>query len=144
MIGALAADQLRARGVTTHAVVRKRNLECRFHGLGAGVGEEHMVQPRRGDLDDGVRQLERERMAHLERWGVVHGLELVRDGFHDLRAAMARVDAPQPRDPVQDLAPLGRPVVHPRGPGQDPRLRFELAIGRKRHPMRFELVAGGG
>ncbi len=81
-------------------------------------------------------------MSHLERWRVVHRLQLMRDGFNDFRAAVSCVDTPQARDGVEYLSAFRGPVVHSGGSGEDAGLGLELAVGRERHPVRLEI--GGG
>ena len=81
-------------------------------------------------------------MTHLEGWGVVQRFELPGDGFRDLAASVSGVYAPESGDSVEDLATVGRPVVHAARLGEQTRLRLELAVGREGHPIGFELTAG--
>ena len=141
VIAALAADQPRARAFAADAVIGQRDLERGVDRLGAGVGEEHVVEPLRQPAHDLVRELERAGMSHLERRRVVHLGDLPADRLGDLLAAVAGVDAPEAGHAVEDLAPVGRPVVHAGRLGEQPRLRLELAIGRERHPEGFEVGA---
>ena len=64
------------------------------------------------ELDEPLGQLERLRVAHLERRREVHLGRLLGDRLDDLRPAVAGVDAPQAGDAVEDLAAVRRPVVH--------------------------------
>jgi hypothetical protein len=66
VIRTLPADEPRARALAAHAMEGERDLERRVHGLGARVGEEHVIEPRRGDLHERVRELERHRVRHLK------------------------------------------------------------------------------
>src|SRR5882724_9537999 len=103
-----------------------------------------MVETLRGDLDERVRELERGRMPHLERRSVVHRLELVRNSFCDLAAAVSCVYTPEAGYGVENLAAIRSPVIHPRGFVQKPRLGLELPVRGERHPMGFEFGLGLG
>ena len=112
--------------------------------FGTRVHEEHMVHAGGGDLLHLVGEVEGLRMAHLEGRREIHLLQRARHGLADLLAAVAGIHAPQAGDAVEDLATIGRPVVHALGVGKDARLGLEMAVGRERHPVRFELLAGQG
>jgi hypothetical protein len=66
-----------------------------------------MLETFRCDPHDGVRELERGGVAHLERRRVVHHLELFGDGARDFLAAVTGVDAPQAGGAVENLPPSG-------------------------------------
>ena len=83
-------------------------------------------------------ELERGRVAHLERRRVVHDFELPRDRLGDLAAAVTGVHAPQARGAVEDLPAVRRLVVHARRARQHARLGLELAVRRERHPVGVE------
>ena len=142
VVAALAADQAGAGAFAAHAVVSQRNLERGVHRLRARIGEEHVVEARRGQPDDGVGQLKGRRVSHLEGWRVFHGRDLLRDRGGDFGPAMAGVHAPQAGNAVQDAPTVGGPVVHALGAGQQAGRRLELAIGREGHPEGLELVGG--
>ena len=144
VVTALAADEAGARAFATRAVIGEGDLERGVHRLGTRVGEEHVVEPGGQPAHDLVRELERSRVAHLERRGVVHLGDLAAHGLRDLRAPVTGIDAPQAGHAVEHLATVGRPVVHAGGPGQQPRVRLELAIGGERHPERLERGAVDG
>jgi hypothetical protein len=57
-------------------------------------------------------------------------------GGHDFVAAMARVDASQPRRAVDDAPPIGRRIVHPLRARQQTWRAFESAVPRQGHPER--------
>jgi hypothetical protein len=139
VIGALAADQPGARSLAAHAVERHRDLERGVDRLGARVGEEGMIESARGDLHQLVRELERGRMRHLEGGCEVECLELARNCLSDLTTAVSGVHAPQPRNGVEDLPALRRPVVHAARPREQPWCRLELAVGGERKPERLEV-----
>src|SRR5207253_3672020 len=86
------------------------------------------------------------RVSHLEGRRVLHGLELARDRLDDLPPAVTGVHAPQSRHRIEDLTPLGRPVVHAARLREQSRLRLELTVGGEGHPERFEFGSahGGG
>ena len=76
VVAALAADQARARAFAAHAVVGERDLQRRVDRLGAGVGEEHVIEALGRDLHQLIGECERARVRHLERRRVVQRLEL--------------------------------------------------------------------
>ena len=143
MITALAANELRARGFASDAVVSERDLQRGIDGFGAGVREEHVIEARRRDLYHGIGQCEGRRVPNLEGRRVVHRLELRGNRLRDLFAAVSGVNTPEAGDTVQNLAAFRGPVVHAAGLRQDAGLRLELAVGGERHPVGFEVAAGG-
>ena len=90
VVAALAADQPRARSLAPHAVPRERDLERGVDRFGSGIREEDVIDSRRQPPHDLVRQLEGCRVAHLERWRVIHRGDLAADGVRDLLAARDR------------------------------------------------------
>jgi len=76
VITALAADELRACGFASDAVVSQCDLQRSVDGLGARVREEHVIETRRRDLDHGVGEREGRWVPHLEGRCVVHCFEL--------------------------------------------------------------------
>ena len=120
---------------------RDGDLEGGVDRLGAGVGEEGMIEPARGDLYQLVRELERGRMCHLERRREIERLELSGNRLSDLAPSVAGVDAPEPRDAIEDLPAIDRPVVHAARPRQQPGLCLELPVGGEGQPQRFEIGA---
>ncbi len=144
VIAALAADQAAARALAAHAVVRDRDLERGVHGLRSRVREEHTVEALGRDLDERARELERDRVPHLERRGVIHLRDLLRDRLGDFPAAVAGVDAPQARRGVEHLAAFRGPVVEALGAGEQARVRLELPVRGERHPERIEVERANG
>jgi hypothetical protein len=120
---------------------RDGDLECGVDRLGARVGEEGVIEPARGDPHQLVRELERGRMPHLERRREVERLELACYRLSDLAPSVPGVDAPQPRHGVENLAPLGGPVLHAARAREQPRCRLELPVRGERHPQRFQVAA---
>ena len=144
MVTALATDQARARGFALEALVLQGDLERGVHGLGTGVHEEHVVHAGRRDLLDRIGQFKRLRMAHVEGRGEVQRLQGFGHRAGDFRATMSGIDAPQAGHAIEDLAAVVGPEVHALGARQDAGLRLELAIGRKWHPVGFEVLAVHG
>ena len=144
VIALFASDQAHARGVAAGALIGDGDLERRVHGFRAGVGEKYPVHARRRYLGEPGREFEGERMAHLERRRELHGAQLAPHRVGDLAPAVTGVHAPQPRDPIEHLATVRGPVMHPFGPRQQPRIRLELPIGGERHPECIERVARRG
>ncbi len=103
-----------------------------------------MVDAPGRDGDDRVRELEGDRVAHLERRRVVHDRDLLRHRLGDLAPTVAGVDAPEPGDAVEHLAAVRGPVVHALGAREQARRGLELAICGERHPERLEGRAVGG
>ena len=89
----------------------------------------------RGEL---LRELERERMAHLERRRVVHDARLFADRRGDLFAAMAGVHAPESGRAVKNLSAVGGGVVHILRGDEQARRALEGAVRREGHPELFE------
>src|SRR6187399_1029461 len=81
VIAALASDQPRLRRVAICPMKGERNLERRLHRLGPRVGEEHVVEARRSDIDEFRRALEGPRMTHLERAGEIELADLLADSL---------------------------------------------------------------
>ena len=103
VIAALAADQAEARALADGALIGERDLEGGLDRLGAGIGEEDVVDAGRHVGDQPRGQLEDLGMAHLEGRRVVELARLVGDRLDDLRPAVAGIDAPQAGGAVEDL-----------------------------------------
>ena len=95
-----------------------------------------------GAYKDARGQLERRRMAHVERRGIIHLGDLARDRFRDLLAAMAAIHAPEARRGVEHLAALDGGVVHAFRLHEQARLRLERAVRGEGHEEGFEIVRG--
>ena len=67
VVALLAADQARLARLALGAPVGARHLERCVGRFRAGAGEKHPVQPGRHVPDDAIGQLERQRVAELER-----------------------------------------------------------------------------
>ena len=140
VIAALAPDKAGLRALAPHVVIAERDLERGVRRLRARVGEEHMVEIARREVDQPVGELEGGRMAKLEGRREVHALGLRLDRRHDRLVPVARVAAPEPGRAVQDLAAARRVVVHALGARHQARLLLVAPVRRKRHPEGFEIV----
>ena len=140
VIAALAADQAEARALADGALIGERDLEAGLDRLGAGIGEEDVVDAGRHVGDQARRQLEALGMADLEGRRVVELADLIGDRLDDLRPAVAGIDAPQAGGAVQHLAAVGGAVIHALRGDQHARRLLELPVGRERHPEGFEIV----
>ena len=96
VIAALAADQPGLCSIALGPVIGERDLERGLDRFGARVGEEHMVEARRRDIDELRGTFERACVAHLEGSGEIELANLLADGLDDPRPAMSGVNAPQP------------------------------------------------
>ena len=67
VIAALAADQARPRPLSDGALIGERDLQRGVDRFRAGIGEEDAVEPLRRDLGEPLGEIERQRMAHVER-----------------------------------------------------------------------------
>ena len=139
VIAARAADEHGALRRPGRAVIGKRDLQRRIHRFGTRIGEEHMVQIARQQRRNPRRQLELERMPHLERRRIVHAFRLALDRLDDLAPPVAGVDAPEPCRGVEDPPPVGGSVVHPFRRYEKPWRRLELPVRRERHPQCVEI-----
>mmetsp|Transcript_6064 Transcript_6064/g.24216 ORF Transcript_6064/g.24216 Transcript_6064/m.24216 type:complete len:373 (+) Transcript_6064:1199-2317(+) len=139
VVAALAADEPGAARLAAHAVVGDGHLQGGLDRLGAGVGEEHAVQPGRSDGCQPFGQLEGLGVGHLEGRRKVQLGRLLLDGLHDAGPVVAGIDAPQAGDAVQHLAALVVAKEHAVGLSQQPRRLLELAVGRERHPVGIQL-----
>ena len=91
------------------------------------------------DLGEPLGEIERQRMAHVERGREVEVRQLPLDGGGDLAAAVAGIDAPEAGRAVDHLAAVDGGVVHALGGSEQPRRFLELPVGRERHPERIGL-----
>ena len=139
VIAALAADQAGARRLAGGALIGERDLQRGVDRFRTRIGEEDAVEALRRDLGQPLGEVERQRMAHLERRREVEGHQLPLDRCGDLPAAVAGIDAPQARRAVDHLAAVDGRVVHALGGGEQARRGLELPVGRERHPERIGL-----
>lgn len=135
MIGALAADEARARAGAGKLVISERELQCRVDRLGAGVGEEDAVEIAWRQRGQTRGQREGGGVPHLERRRIVEAPDLAGDSLDNRLPAMAGVATPQPRHGVEQFAAVRRVVVHALGPIDEPWPPLEGAIGGEREPI---------
>jgi hypothetical protein len=100
VVAALAPDEPRPAPLAARPVVGERDLERAVHRLGAGVGEEDVLEPVGREVAHPARELEGLRMPHLEGGRIVELGHLALHGLGDLRPRVARVAAPQTRGAV--------------------------------------------
>ena len=111
--------------------------------LGAGTGEEHVIELARHQVGDLLGQLERQWMAVLEARRIVEGAELLGHGLLNFLARVTGAAGPQTGQAVVDLAALvvGQPVAL--GRYDQARVALEVAVGGERHPVRIQLELAG-
>ena len=90
VIALFAADQAGALALAAGAVIGQRDLERGIHRLGAGIGEEHVVEWLRRNRGQAFGQHEGQRMAHLEGRREIQRGDLLADRLHDARCAHGR------------------------------------------------------
>ncbi|MND80119.1 hypothetical protein D3C80_718830 [compost metagenome] len=106
VVTALAADQPGAGALTAGPLPGQRYLERSVDGFRAGVGIEDVAEALGGYLHQLVGQLERQRVAHLERGGEIEVGDLLGDRLGNLAPTMARVATPEPGSAIQYLAAI--------------------------------------
>ena len=139
VIAALAADQSRACRLTGGALIGERDLQRGVDRFRTRIGEEDAIEAFRRNRGKPLGEIERQRMAHLERGREVELHQLLFDGSRDLAAAVAGVDAPEAGRAVDHLAAVDGGVVHALGGSEHARCGLELPVGRERHPERVGL-----
>ncbi|MCY1238942.1 hypothetical protein D9M72_517030 [compost metagenome] len=142
VIAALAADQAEARAVALGAVVGERDLQRRIDRFRTGVGIENMVHAFGRDIHQAICELEGLGVAELEGRRIVELARLLADRLGDLRATMARVDAPQTCRSVQNRPTVMGRVVHVLGADEQARFLLELPVGGERHPEGAQIIRG--
>ena len=140
VIAALAADEAGARALAPGLVVGERDLQRRVDRLGAGIGEERVVEIARRQQREPRGQLEHLGMAVLEGRRVVELGRHLLDGLDDRLAAVAGVHAEQARGGVDHLGAVRLEVMHALGAGEQARALLEGAVGGERHPIGLELI----
>ncbi|MNF83241.1 hypothetical protein D3C84_655610 [compost metagenome] len=138
-----AADELGLGRLAFQAPVGLGHLHRGVGALGAGTGEEHVVELARHQVGDLLGQLEGQRVAVLEARRVVEGAELPGHRLLDFLARVTGAAGPQAGQAVVDLAALvvGQPAAF--GRDDQPWVALELAVGGKRHPVGIQLELAG-
>ena len=144
VVAALAANQAGTLAFAAGAVIGQGDLQGGVDGLGTRVGEEDTVQALRHEAGHGGGGFEGQRVAQLEARGVVHDAGLAGNRIDDFLAAVAGVHAPQAGRAVQDLATVGRRVVHAFRCRQHAGMRLELFVGSEGHPEMGQVGQLGG
>jgi len=147
VIAARAADESNTLRLALRLPIGERDLERRIDRLRSRVAEEHAVDLLGQHPRELLRELEGERMSHLERRRVVHDAGLFADGRGDRFAAMAGVHAPEAGGAVEDLSAVSGGIVHVFRGDEHARRALERAVRGKGHPQLFERrqrADGGG
>ena len=136
-------DETSLGGLAFEAPVGLGHLHRGVGALGAGAGEEHVVEVARHQVGDLLGQFERQRMAELEAWRIVEGTELLGHGLLDFLARVAGAAGPQAGQAVVDLAALiiDQPTAF--STHDQTRVALEVAVGGERHPVRIQLELAG-
>ncbi len=106
------------------APILKGHLERHFHRGGATVGEEHMVETRRREIDQSLGEANRGGVRSAEQRAMGHAVELLANGGVDPRVAMAMDIAPQAAHAIEIFAPLDVDERRALGSLDDQRLVF--------------------
>ena len=108
--------------------VLKRDLERRLDGGRAVVGEEHVIEAARRDLDQPPRERRDTRMRRAEQRRVREAAELIGDRRVDRRHAMAEQVAPERRRAVEQAPAAIIDQVVSVGIDHDERLGREVLL----------------
>src|SRR5262245_7092949 len=99
-----------------------------------------MIEIAGSELSDTRRERERLRMRELKRWREIHFAGLLADRFHDRRAIVTRIDAPETCGAIEHFVTVRRRVVHVLRAHDETRTFLERAVRSERNPERFEIV----
>ena len=121
VITPLAPDETGARSLAYGPLISERHFQGRFDGLGSGAREEDAIEAGGRDGGKPLREIESDRMAHLERRREIERAQLAFDRLDDLSTPMPRIDAPKPSRAVKDGSAVGGGVVHALGRHQHAR-----------------------
>lgn len=142
VIAFFAPDDPCACALADGALVGDGDFQSSIDRFRARAGEEDPVElgvsPAWRGCGELRGEVEGDRMAHLERRGIVEGGKLPLDRLGDLPAAVTGVAAPEPGRPVQHPVSIDVGVVHSLRRGQEARRGLELPVRRERHPEIFE------
>ena len=116
-------------------------------GLGAGIGEERVIEIGRSEFREFGRELDRRLYGALEKTVVVGQFgHLARCGFAQLPAAIAEVHAPQPGESVEHPVAVGVPDISAFAADQDARALLRqrgVVVERVQVMRRVELLQAG-
>ena len=125
---------------SARALVLEAHLDRDLDRHRARVGEEHVLEPRRRDLDEGAGQVDRGRVGEAAEHHVAHGAELVADRRVEDGMGVPVHGRPPRRHAVHQLPPVGEAQPHPLG-GDDRKRRHERGHRRVRVPYPPPVVA---
>ena len=140
VVALLPADETRTDPFAAQPVVAHRHLHHRVDRLRAGVGEEDVVETLGREGGHALRDLEGERVSGGERGGEIELAGLLPDCVDDPRPAVARIHAPERRETVEHLAPVGELVVHVLRADDHLGRRLEARIVGVGHPEVLEAL----
>ena len=109
MIGLGAADEANAARFAARAVIAARDLQRGINGLGTGIGEEDMVEPRRRDIAQAGRPARTRPDGSSGTKRRSRARRLCLDRLDNAPLSVAGIDTPQPRHARRECA--GRPDV---------------------------------
>ena len=122
VIGVVAADDHLLLGLSLAGPVVPHHPQHCVVALGAGAGEEDVVEMGWRHLGQQGRQLDHRRMRGLEEEVVVRELlHLAGGGIHQLLPAITHVDAPEARHAIEDALALRVFQIDAAGLGNDAR-----------------------
>ena len=139
VVGLLPPDQHAALPLAPGLMIGQRDLQRGIDGLGAGIGEEDVIEAR-GHLRQPVGGFEGDGVALIKAMGKIQRRGLLLDGLDDRLAIVACVAAPQPASAVDQAVALHGRVVHAVGRSDDAGIILEPAARRERHPVGIEIV----
>ena len=111
-------------GLGALAPILERHLQGHFDRRGTVVGEEDVLQARRGKVHQPLGQPDRRGVRRAEVRHVRHAVQLPADRLVELRVAVAVDVAPQAADAVQIAVPVDVEQRTPFGPLDHQRLVF--------------------
>ena len=138
VISARAADEANALRLALRLPVCERDFERGVDRFRSRVAEEDTIDVAGQHSSELLRELEGERMSHLEWRRVIHDACLLADRRGDRFAAVAGVHAPQAGGSVEDLSAVSGGIVHVFRGDEHARRALESAVRGKGHPQLFE------
>ena len=132
----MARDDLDLSGLAERLPVEARGLEGRLGRFGAAAGEEERVDGRVGESAQTLGERDRLFVAAAGVAGVIRQRgHLLARGVGEFLPPVADVDVPQPRQPIDVLAPgrIGDDRARPRDP--EPRRRVGRRVMERMHQV---------
>src|SRR5262249_6155913 len=143
VIAACASDKTNTVRPTLGLPIGQGDLEGRGDRFRTRMAEEDVIEIAGKHLRELLRELEGERVRHLEWRRVVHDARLLSDRRRDRFATVSGVHAPKSGGSVEDLPTVGRGVVHTISGDEHPRRPFEGAIRGEGEPELFQRRGSG-